>query len=302
MRVFDSIAGMRKACRERFRTAGEPALLGLVPTMGALHGGHLSLVRAAKSRCGLVAASIFVNPLQFGHREDLARYPRPFAEDCALLEAEGVDLLFAPSVEQMYPHSQGSTFVESPGVAQRLDGRFRDGHFRGVETVVTKLFHIIEPDVAFFGQKDAAQVAVLRSMVRDLDFAVELAVCPTVRDDDGLALSSRNRNLSADQRVQALALSRSLCWLAESAAFAQPGQMQVLLERWREQLMVAEGVELEYAEIVDPNSLEPLEDLGRGGLAAIAARVGQTRLIDNILLEPVLKSIEHAPTLEETLR
>jgi len=301
MRIFSSIAGMRAACRERFRSAGQPALLGLVPTMGALHAGHLSLVRAAKSRCGLVAASIFVNPLQFGPSEDLARYPRPFAEDCALLEAEGVDLLFAPSAEQMYPHGQGSTFVESAGIAQRLDGRFRDGHFRGVETVVTKLFHIVEPDVAFFGQKDAAQVAVLRAMVRDLDFAVELAVCPTVREPDGLALSSRNRYLNAEERVHALALSRSLSWLAEVAASTQPAQMQALLERWREQLMAAEDVEVEYAEMVDANTLEPLQTLAQGGLAVVAARVGQTRLIDNLLLEPVLEPIEHARTLEETL-
>jgi pantoate--beta-alanine ligase len=299
MRIFDSIAGMRGACRERLRVAGEPALLGLVPTMGALHAGHVSLVRAAKSRCGLVAASIFVNPLQFGPREDLARYPRPFADDCALLEREGVDLLFAPSVEQMYPHGHGTTFVESPGVTQRLDGRFREGHFRGVETVVTKLFHIVEPDVAFFGQKDAAQVAVLRTMVRDLDFAVELAVCPTVREADGLALSSRNRYLSPEERTHALALFASLDRVAQSAASTPlPG----LLERWRGQLAAAEGIELEYAEIVDPDTLEPLEDLASGGLAVVAARVGQTRLIDNLLLQPVLQSVKHARTLEETLR
>jgi pantoate--beta-alanine ligase len=299
MRIFDSIAGMRGACRECLRVAGEPALLGLVPTMGALHAGHVSLVRAAKSRCGLVAVSIFVNPLQFGPREDLARYPRPFADDCTLLEREGVDLLFAPSVEQMYPHGHGTTYVESPGVAQRLDGRFREGHFRGVETVVTKLFHIVEPDVAFFGQKDAAQVAVLRAMVRDLDFAVELAVCPTVREADGLALSSRNRYLSPEERRQALALSGLLNWVAQSAASTP---LPALLERWRGQLGAAEGIELEYAEIVDPDTLEPLEDLASGGLAVVAARVGQTRLIDNLLLQPVLQSVKHARKLEETLR
>lgn len=299
MRIFDTIGGMRCACRERFRNGGEAALLGLVPTMGALHAGHVSLVRAARSRCGLVAASIFVNPLQFGPREDLIRYPRPFADDCALLEREGVDLLFAPSVEQMYPQGQGSTFVESPGVGERLDGRLREGHFRGVETVVSKLFHIIEPDIAFFGQKDAAQVAVLRTMVRDLDFAVELVVCPTVREADGLALSSRNRYLSPEERRQALALSGSLEWLAQSAGSTPIAD---LLERWRGQLAAAEGIQLEYAEIVDPDTLEPLEDLARGGLAAVAARVGQTRLIDNLLLQPVLKSTEHTRTLEETLR
>lgn len=301
MRVFDTIPAMRAACRERLRLPGERGVLGLVPTMGALHAGHISLVRAARERCALVVATIFVNPLQFGPREDLGRYPRPFAEDCALLEQEGVDLLFAPSVEQMYPHGQGATFVETPGLAGQLDGRFREGHFRGVETVVAKLFHIVEPDLAFFGQKDAAQVAVLRAMVRDLDFPLQLVVCPTVREPDGLALSSRNRYLSPAERRDALALYGSLQFLAQ-AAQTDGADLPALLAAWREQLQTATGVQLEYAELVDPDTLQPVCDLSRGGLAAVAARVGQTRLIDNILLEPVLNSSGRTVALEETMQ
>ncbi len=177
--------------------------------MGALHEGHLSLVRAAQASCDAVAVSIFVNPTQFGPKEDFASYPRDLEQDCRTLEAAGVDLVFAPSVEEMYP-SGASTFVEVAGLSDRLDGASRPGHFRGVATVVAKLFNIFSPEHAFFGQKDAAQVAVLRKMVRDLRFAVQLDVCPTVREPDGLALSSRNRNLSEEQRRQALVLSRAL--------------------------------------------------------------------------------------------
>ncbi len=203
MRVLRTVAEMRSACR------GAQGL-GLVPTMGALHAGHVSLLRAARGRSGVVAASIFVNPLQFAAGEDLDKYPRTFDEDCAVLEREGVDLLFAPSDEEMYPGGRGGTYVEVPGVGDRLDGASRPGHFRGVATVVAKLFHIVRPEEAFFGQKDAAQVAVLRAMVRDLNFPVRLVVCPTVREPDGLAMSSRNRYLSAEERVRARALSRGL--------------------------------------------------------------------------------------------
>src|SRR6202453_1136892 len=206
MLVLKTIAEAGSACA-RFRAAGKT--IGLVPTMGALHAGHLSLVRAAQKSCDAVAVSIFVNPTQFGPMEDFASYPRVFEQDCQTLEAAGVDVVFAPSVEEMYPRG-ASTFVEVEGLSDRLDGESRPGHFRGVATVVAKLFHIFSPDVAFFGQKDAAQVAVLRKMVRDLLFAVQLEVCPTVREADGLAMSSRNRNLSTEQRRQALVLSRAL--------------------------------------------------------------------------------------------
>src|SRR5580704_13076714 len=206
MLVLKTIAETRTACT-RIRAAGKT--LGLVPTMGALHEGHLSLVRAAQASCDAVAVTIFVNPTQFGPKEDFASYPRTLEQDCQTLEAAGVELVFAPSSEEMYPEG-ASTFVEVAGLSERLDGASRPGHFRGVATVVAKLFHIFSPERAFFGQKDAAKVAVLRKMVRDLQFPLELDVRPTVREPDGLAMSSRNRNLSGEQRQQALVLSRAL--------------------------------------------------------------------------------------------
>jgi pantoate--beta-alanine ligase len=206
MQVLSTVREMRAACRA-VRNNGQS--LGLVPTMGALHAGHIALVRAARTQCDVVMASIFVNPMQFGPNEDFAKYPRTFEQDCALLEAEGVALIFAPQPEEMYP-AGASTLVEVEGIGDRLDGASRPGHFRGVTTVVAKLFHIVGPDKAFFGQKDAAQVAVLRSMVRDLNFDLELVVCPTVREMDGMALSSRNRYLSVPDRARALVLSRAL--------------------------------------------------------------------------------------------
>ena len=203
---------MRHHCK--YAPAGRAARanrgrLGLVPTMGALHEGHLSLVRAAKARCDAVAVSIFVNPTQFGPTEDLAKYPRQFERDRALLEKEGADILFAPSVDEMYRKGE-ATWVMVEGLSDKLDGRSRPGHFRGVTTVVAKLFHILEPDVAFFGQKDAAQVAVIRRFVRDLNFPVEIAVCPIIREPDGLAMSSRNAYLNPADRQRALVLQRSL--------------------------------------------------------------------------------------------
>ena len=191
MRICNTIEDMRAACRAA-RRGGKR--LGFVPTMGALHEGHLSLVRAARASCDAVAASIFVNPTQFGPNEDLAKYPRSFERDRDLLEKEGVELLFAPSVEEMYP-AGAVTWVTVEGLSSKLDGRSRPGHFRGVTTVVAKLFHIVEPDAAFFGQKDAAQVAIIRRMVRDLNFPVEIVACPIVREPDGLAMSSRNAYL-----------------------------------------------------------------------------------------------------------
>ena len=206
MLIFKTIAEAQSACAQ---LRGEGRILGLVPTMGALHEGHLSLVRAAKAECDIAAVSIFVNPTQFGPNEDFSKYPRTFEQDCALLEREGVDLIFAPTVDDMYP-AGASTFVLVEGVSERLDGASRPGHFRGVTTVVSKLFHIVCPHKAFFGQKDAAQVAVLRKMVRDLNFPLQLVVCPIVREADGLAMSSRNRYLSPQERERALAISRAL--------------------------------------------------------------------------------------------
>ena len=279
MQVLSTVHEMRAACRA-VRKSGQS--LALVPTMGALHTGHIALVRAARAKCDVVAASIFVNPTQFGPNEDFSKYPRTFEKDCALLEAEGVALLFAPQSEEMYPKG-ASTFVEVEGVGDRLDGRSRPGHFRGVATVVAKLFHIVGPHKAFFGQKDAAQVAVLRSMVRDLNFPVDLVVCPTVRESDGLALSSRNRYLSAEERGRALVLSRALNVIA--AAYGA-GQKDVarLLEAGHSVLATEPDVRIDYLEIVNADTLLPLTEAVPGALVAVAAYLGATRLIDNTLL------------------
>lgn len=283
MQILSTIDEMRRASKS-VRRGAAPETLGLVPTMGALHNGHLSLIRAAKQSCDHVAASIFVNPLQFGPAEDFARYPRSFERDCAMLAGEGVDLLFAPTPEKMYP-ARVETRVSVPHIGGRLDGGSRPDHFQGVATVVTKLFHIVQPDRAFFGQKDAAQVAVLRAMVRDLNFDLEIVVCPTVREADGLALSSRNSYLSATERQQALALSRSLRCVEEAVAGGQYAAA-VLRDSLLRELRAAPGIRLEYAEIVDPQTLEAVSDAAAGALVAVAAWVGGTRLIDNVVLAP----------------
>ncbi|MGB9418375.1 MAG: pantoate--beta-alanine ligase [Acidobacteriaceae bacterium] len=279
MQVFSTVHEMRAACRA-VRKSGQS--LALVPTMGALHAGHIALVRAARAQCDVVAVSIFVNPTQFGPNEDFSKYPRTFEKDCALLEAEGVALVFAPQPEEMYPKG-ASTFVEVEGVGDRLDGRSRPGHFRGVATVVAKLFHIVGPDKAFFGQKDAAQVAVLRSMVRDLNFALDLVVCPTVREPDGLALSSRNRYLSAEERGRALVLSSALNVIAATYGAGQ-NDVERLLESGRSVLATEPDVRIDYLEIVNADTLLPLTEAVPGALVAVAAYLGATRLIDNTLL------------------
>jgi pantoate--beta-alanine ligase len=279
MLVLKTIAETRRACAQ-IRAAGKT--LGLVPTMGALHPGHLSLVRAAQASCDVVAVTIFVNPTQFGPKEDFASYPRTLEQDCQTLEAAGVDLVFSPSIEEMYPGG-ASTFVEVEGLSERLDGASRPGHFRGVATVVAKLFNIFTPDHAFFGQKDAAQVAVLRKMVRDLRFAIQLDVCPTVREPDGLALSSRNRNLSSEQRRQALVLSRALRAVEEQVRGGERDSAKLLAEALRT-LHEELEVQVDYCRIVDPDTLEDVPDVRRGALVAVAARVGNTRLIDNLLV------------------
>lgn len=257
--------------------------VGLVPTMGALHEGHASLIRAARASCSHVAVSIFVNPTQFGPNEDYARYPRSFEADCALAEREGADVIFAPSVEELYPNGPGTTFVEVPELSERLDGASRPGHFRGVATVVAKLFIAAEPDRAFFGQKDAAQVAVLRRMAAELRFATEIVVCPIVRDGDGLALSSRNAYLTPAQRAQALTLSRAV---RHVEALAAQG------ERRADVLVAAAGgvfaaepeIRIDSVALVDWSTLMPVEIAAPGTLFAVAAFVGATRLIDNAIM------------------
>lgn len=280
MKICSTISEVRRVCRDLRATSGG---LGLVPTMGALHEGHLSLVRAAKARCGTVAVSIFVNPTQFGPNEDLAKYPRQFEDDCALLKVEGVDIVFAPSPEEMYP--QGAvTWVTVEGMSEKLDGGSRPGHFRGVTTVVSKLFHIVQPDIAFFGQKDAAQVAVIRRMVRDQNFPVEIVVCPIVREADGLALSSRNVYLNDEDRRRALVLQQSLKKV--EASFGAGERISAKLIAAAKQVLAQEPqVKLDYFVIVDPDTLNPVDVIAQPALVAVAAYVGPTRLIDNVVLK-----------------
>ena len=295
MKQISAVAAMKAVCRQVTRSG---KTLGLVPTMGALHEGHLSLVRASKSRCDVTAVSIFVNPLQFGPAEDLGKYPRMLERDAAMLEKLGVELLFVPPVEEMYgaqaspaeevgaPASQApKTYVVVEGLSDKLDGASRPGHFRGVSTVVTKLFEIVRPDFAFFGQKDAAQVAVLRRMVRDLDMDVEIVVCPIVREPDGLAMSSRNVYLTPEQRRQALVLHRALMRV-QMAADNGEADAETLRSIGAGVIAEEPGARLDYFAVVDPNTLKPVVNIRPGALVAVAAYFGNTRLIDNLLLAP----------------
>ena len=282
MEIFRTVAELRRWSRALRRAEEEDGRIGLVPTMGALHQGHASLIRAARARCAHVVVSIFVNPTQFGPNEDYSRYPRPFEADCALAQAEGAHAIFVPSVEEMYPPGE-TAFVEVAGLSDRLDDASRPGHFRGVATVVAKLLIAAEPDLAFFGQKDAAQVSVLRRMIADLRLGVELVVCPIVREDDGLALSSRNTYLIADERHQARALSRSVRWV--EALFAKGERNPAVLVEAAREIFAAEPlIRVDYIAMVDWATLEPVQFAAPGTLFAVAAWVGTTRLIDNAVL------------------
>jgi pantoate--beta-alanine ligase len=280
MRICDSVAEMRRA-RVLMRSDRR---VGLVPTMGALHEGHLSLVRAARAQCQSVVVSIFVNPLQFGPNEDLAKYPRTFERDCELLERERVDIVFAPSAEDMYP-KDAVTYVTVEGMSEKLCGKSRPGHFRGVTTVVAKLFHIVEPELAFFGQKDAAQCAIIRRMVRDLNFPVEVVVGPIVREPDGLAMSSRNAYLNPQDRKAALVLFRALSEVKNRFGQDERNAGR-LVEAGKYVLAQEPAARLDYLEIVDPGTLEVVAEIRSETLVAVAAFVGGTRLLDNILLSP----------------
>jgi pantoate--beta-alanine ligase len=265
--------------------------VGLVPTMGAFHGGHHSLIRAARERCDVVVVSLFVNPAQFEEARDLEAYPRDEARDAAEAAELGVDVLYAPSVEEVYPPGF-ATSVRVAGLSDVLEGAERGaGHFAGVCTVVTKLFNVVTPDLAFFGQKDAQQVAVLRRMVRDLDLPVELAILPTVREPDGLALSSRNVRLNPDERRRALALSRALR-AAEAAVAAGEREAAAVAGAARAAM---DGVEPDYLALVDPDSFQPITTVDGRVLVAVAARIGATRLIDNTIIHPAATP-ERAPT------
>lgn len=279
MKRIPTIADMKAACRQATRSG---KTLGFVPTMGALHEGHLSLVRAAKARCDVTAVSIFVNPLQFAPTEDLDKYPRPLERDAGMLEQLGVDLLFLPTVDEMYPPG-AQTHVQVNELSTKLDGASRPGHFRGVATVVTKLFEIVRPDCAFFGQKDAAQVAVLRKLVNDLDMDVEIVVCPIVREEDGLAMSSRNIYLTPEQRQQSLVLHRALMRVQTLADQGERSAAR-LIEVGMQVIAEEPAARLDYFAVVDPNTLDPVADVTHGSLVAVAAYFGTTRLIDNILL------------------
>lgn len=257
--------------------------VGFVPTMGALHEGHLSLVRLARAQCDVVVVSIFVNPAQFGPNEDFSKYPRTLEKDSAMLAAEGTDYVFFPGVEEIYA-PDAATWVTVEGLTGKLDGLSRPGHFRGVSTVVAKLFNIVQPDLAFFGQKDAAQVSVIRRMVRDLHFDLGIVVGPIVREADGLAMSSRNVYLDATQRRQALALSRSLERVKTMATQGERNAAR-LITAGKEEMAREPGARLDYFEIVDWETLDPVAEVTPGALVAVAAYVGTTRLIDNLVLE-----------------
>lgn len=280
MEVARTIEDARLAVR-RARQAGRS--VHLVPTMGALHEGHMSLIRAARAPGRFVAVSIFVNPTQFGPGEDLEKYPRPVEADLALCRSAGVDLVFMPSPEQMYPEGF-ATSVHVAGLTDGLCGPHRPGHFDGVATVVTKLFNIIQPDTAYFGQKDAQQAAVIRRMTEDLNLPIEIVVCPTVRERDGLALSSRNVYLSPGARRQAVCLSEALR-LGERMIRAGQTDSAKVVEAMRTHITSAGPCSIDYVEIVDPRTLRPVSRLAGPCMLAVAVRIEGTRLIDNVVVE-----------------
>ncbi len=277
MNVVRSIAECRTA------RAALDADLGFVPTMGYLHEGHLALVRRARAECPSVAVSIFVNPTQFGPREDFARYPRDPERDLSLLEKEGVDLVFMPEAAEMYPPGF-DTWVEVGTITRRLEGRARPGHFRGVATVVCKLFNIVQPRRAYFGEKDAQQLRVVRKMVRDLNLPVEIVPVPTVREPDGLALSSRNVYLSPQERQEALALSAALR-LAQELVARGERRASVIRARMRRRIRQEPDARIDYVSVADAETLEELSVVDRPALVSLAVRIGTTRLIDNVVLE-----------------
>ena len=276
MRVIRDVGTLRTALADGGR-------IGLVPTMGAFHEGHLSLIRAARAACDLVVVWLFVNPTQFNEAADLANYPRDEERDAALAAASGADILFAPTVEQVYPAGFATT-VTVAGLGETLEGAHRPGHFAGVATVVAKMLNMAGPDVAYFGAKDAQQVAVVRRMVRDLDIPTRIEVLPTVRDADGLALSSRNVRLDAEERGRATALYRGLC--AGRAALAAGEDDAAALTKLVEETLVRAGVAVEYVAVVDADTFAPLVRVERPALVVVAGWVGGTRLIDNLEVVP----------------
>ena len=283
MQVIKQIEQLKQVVRDAKR---QGKTVGLVPTMGYLHEGHLTLMRRARQEQGLVIATLFVNPLQFGPQEDYADYPRDLARDCELAESTGIDVLFAPAVDEMYPAGNGKTltFVDVEKITASLCGASRPGHFRGVATVVTKLFNIAEADVAYFGQKDAQQVAVIRRMTEDLNMNVKIIAVPIVRESDGLAMSSRNKYLDSKQRQAALVLSRSL---ERAAALLATGERDssLIVSTVRDLISQEPLAEIDYVSLVDPLTMEALDRVEARALLALAVKFGKTRLIDNMLWE-----------------
>lgn len=257
--------------------------VGFVPTMGYLHEGHLSLIRRAKAECNSVVVSIFVNPTQFGPNEDLAKYPRDLERDLKLLEPLGVDLVWTPTAEVMYP-SGYQTWVEVEALTKRLEGAMRPGHFRGVTTVVTKLFNAVQPQKAYFGQKDAQQAAVIRRMTLDLNFPIEIVICPTVREADGLAMSSRNKYLEGEDRKAALVLFRALS-AAKEAYEKGERNAEELRRRMKEVIAAEPRAQMQYVSCADYDTLEELETVTGKTLLSMAVLIGKTRLIDNFVIE-----------------
>jgi len=281
MQTFTSIKAMQDWCIEQKRGG---KTIGLVPTMGYLHQGHMALVREARRSCDIVVVSIFVNPIQFGVGEDFEDYPRDLEKDSGLLKQGAVDAIFAPSIKEMYPSNYGSFVEVEAEMTKKLCGQSRPGHFRGVTTVVSKLFHICSPDYAFFGQKDAQQVMIIEKMVKDLNFPLSIVRVPIVREEDGLALSSRNVYLNEEQRAQALVLSRSLQAARELIESGEKNVEQVkkLLEKT---IKSSPEANIVYAEIYDANDLADIEEIKDRALIALAVKFGTTRLIDNLIVE-----------------
>jgi pantoate--beta-alanine ligase len=279
--VLETIPAARRWVRAE-RSAGQT--VGFVPTMGAFHEGHLSLFRRARARCARVVVSVFVNPLQFGPGEDFERYPRDFSRDSALAQQEGVDVIFHPDTKEMYPEPQAIT-VDPGTLGKPLCGRSRPGHFAGVATVVAKLLNILQPDRVFFGQKDAQQGVIIERMIQELGFPVEMEVCPTVREPDGLAMSSRNAYLSPAERARATVLYRSHC---HAATLIRSGILDAArIEReMREMIGAVPGAILDYASVVDRRTLDGISTIDREVLVAVAVRFGKTRLIDNLIAGP----------------
>jgi len=282
--IINDIESLRKEIRSRRSEDQVRSMrVGLVPTMGALHEGHLSLARQANEQCELTVVSIFVNPTQFAPGEDLAKYPRTLEQDVAMLGEVGVDLVFHPGVEEMYP-SDCSTSVVPPSLATQLEGEFRPTHFAGVCTIVLKLLNAVQPDAAYFGQKDFQQAAVIKQLVVDLNVPVEIEVCPIVRDEDGLALSSRNRYLNEQQREIALVLNRTLRYVADEIRDGETDG-HLLMAEMRQRLIDAGVTSVDYAVICAPKNLAILDQIAKPAVALIASHVGETRLIDNLLID-----------------